>query len=135
MLRGLTRCLALVWALPWTALGMAIGLIGVATGGRARSRRPILEFHGGAATWLLERFPGGPFAMTLGHTVLGRTEAALDICREHELVHVRQYERWGPLFVPAYLLCSLVLWIRGKDAYHDNPFEREAFGSKGGRKR
>ena len=33
--------------------------------------------------------------MTLGHTILGQTDAALDISREHELVHVRQYERWG----------------------------------------
>ncbi len=65
--------------------------------------------------------------MTLGHTVLGRTAAALDMARPHELIHVRQYERWGPLFVPAYLLCSLVIWLRGKDAYRDNPFEREAF--------
>jgi hypothetical protein len=43
-------------------------------------------------------------------------------------VHVRQYERWGPLFVPAYVLCSAVIWSRGGDAYRDNPFEREAYG-------
>jgi hypothetical protein len=41
-------------------------------------------------------------------------------------VHVRQYERWGPLFVPAYLVSSLVLWLRGRDPYWDNPFEVEA---------
>lgn len=66
-------------------------------------------------------------AMTLGHVVLGRTPAALDISREHELVHVRQYELWGPLFVPAYLACSLWLWLRGGNAYFDNPFEKEAY--------
>jgi hypothetical protein len=65
--------------------------------------------------------------MTLGHVVLGRTASALDVSREHELVHVRQYERWGPLFIPAYLLCSALIWFRGGDAYRDNPFEREAY--------
>ena len=65
--------------------------------------------------------------MTLGHVVLGRSAAALDLSQAHELVHVRQYERWGPLFIPAYLLCALVLHVRGKDGYRDNPFEREAY--------
>ena len=41
----------------------------------------------------------------------------------------RQCERWGPLFIPAYLLASL--WIlfnpRGRNPYFDNPFEREAY--------
>ena len=63
----------------------------------------------------------------LGHVVLGSTQAALDISREHERVHVRQYERWGPFFVPAYLLCSLRCYLAGKDYYRDNPFEREAY--------
>lgn len=117
----------LLWASPWTALGLFVGLLGLATGGRVRKRGPALEFFGGAVAWLLGMYPGKPSAMTLGHTLLGRTGAALDAARDHELVHVRQYERWGPLFVPAYLVCSLVLWFRGKDAYRDNPFEREAY--------
>lgn len=65
--------------------------------------------------------------MTLGHTILGRSECDLDLCRAHELIHVRQYERWGPAFLPAYLGCSAYLWLRGKNFYRDNPFEREAF--------
>jgi len=76
---------------------------------------------------MLVRCPVQPFALTLGHVVLGRTAAALDVARSHELVHVRQYERWGPLFIPAYLLCSLVLFIRRRDPYRDNPFEKEAY--------
>ena len=87
----------------------------------------MIEFFGGAALWLLRRLPAAPAAMTLGHTVLGRTAEALDAARQHELVHVRQYERWGPFFVPAYLFCSLIMWLAGKDAYRDNPFEREAY--------
>lgn len=128
-LHVLLRGAACLWASPWTLLGLLAGTIGLLTGGRARARGRVLVFYGGAVPWLLSRMPAGQgvSAMTLGHVILGRTEAALDACREHELVHVRQYERWGPLFVPAYLLASLVLWLRGKDAYRDNPFERQAF--------
>ncbi len=116
-----------MWALPWTLLGLAVGLVAMAGGGRGRSVAGVIEFYGGAIPWLFARLPARPSAMTLGHVLLGRTPAALDVARDHELVHVRQYERWGPIFVPAYLLCSAVLWFNGKDAYRDNPFEREAF--------
>jgi hypothetical protein len=66
--------------------------------------------------------------MTLGHVVIGRDRDCLDHSRAHERIHVRQAERWGPLFIPAYLLASLFAKLRGRDAYRDNPFEREAYG-------
>jgi hypothetical protein len=59
--------------------------------------------------------------------VLGTSRAALDATRAHERVHVRQYERWGPLFVPLYLAASIWAAVNGGDAYYDNPFEREAW--------
>ena len=94
-------------------------------------RDHVLEFHGGAIAWLVSHLPipGARWAMaiTFGHTVLGRSATALDISHSHEMVHVRQYERWGPLLGPAYLACSLTLWVRGRDPYHDNPFEHQAF--------
>ena len=92
-------------------------------------RDGVLEFSGGATRWLMAHLPGGPLtlAMTLGHVVLGQSEAALDVSHDHEMVHVRQYERWGVLLGPAYLFCSLVLWTRGGRPYRDNPFEREAY--------
>lgn len=123
----------IVWASPWSLLGLLIGMLGLTTGGRVQRRGRAIEFYGGAVTWLLQRPPHGQFrlAMTLGHTVLGQTDASLDISREHEMVHVRQYERWGPLFVPAYFLCSLVVWLAGRDAYRDNPFERQAYDETG----
>ena len=101
--------------------------------GRWQRRDRIVEFHGGWIQPLLRRAPisGGAAAITLGHTVLGCTAADLDRARTHELVHVRQYERWGPLFVPAYLLSSVYLMLRGYDPYLDNPFEREAYGDAG----
>jgi hypothetical protein len=128
------RVFGVLWASPYTVLGLLIGLIGICTGGRARVRGPVIEFYGGGVKWLLHRFPHGQYtlAFTLGHTVLGQTDAALDICREHELVHVRQFERWGPLMGPAYLGCSLVLWLMGRRPYLDNPFERQAYEQAGG---
>jgi len=129
LLSRLAAVLAILWASPYTLFGLLVGAIGLCTGGKVRIRGRALEFYGGAAGRLLAHLPGvaGAMAITFGHTVLGRTAAALDVCRRHELVHVRQYERWGPLFGPAYLLCSLTMWLRGKHAYQDNPFEREAF--------
>ena len=125
--------LLILWAIPATLLGVAAGLVGLATGGRVQRVGRVLEFHGGFVTWLLAHLPlaGGAAAMTLGHVVLGRSLEDLEWSREHELVHVRQYERWGPFFIPAYLSCSAWLWLRGKNAYLDNPFEREAYGKAG----
>jgi hypothetical protein len=133
-LEVLTRCLAICWTLPNTLLGLAVGLTGLLTGGRVQRRGVVVEFYGGAVTWLLDRIvpvEGGVMALTLGHTILGRSQTALDIARTHELVHVRQYERWGPLFIPAYLLASFWLWVRGRDPYRDNPFERAAYERDG----
>ena len=128
-MRRLITTLAVLWASPWTLFGLSIGALALLTGGRVHRVGRVIEFWGGFATVFLKVFPlvAGASAVTFGHTVLGRTLEALNDCRAHELVHVRQYERWGPLFVPAYLLCWLVLWLSGKNAYFDNPFERQAF--------
>lgn len=126
-MKRVARFFAIFWAAPCSALGAAVAAAALASGGKVRRVGTVLEIYGGAASWLLERLPVEPFAMTLGHTVLGRNGAALDVAREHELVHVRQYERWGPFFIPAYLLASLGLWLAGRDAYRENPFEIEAY--------
>ncbi len=65
-------------------------------------------------------------AMTLGHVILGRDLACLNECRNHEMVHVRQAERWGPLFLPAYVLASLWAHLAGGHYYWDNRFEIDA---------
>jgi hypothetical protein len=128
-----TRILAILWASPWTLFGLANGLVALATGGRVRRVGRVLEFSGGWAALFLKTLPlvAGASAVTFGHAILGRSPDALDHARAHELVHVRQYERWGPIFVPAYLGCWAILWLRGKNPYLDNPFEREAFDKSG----
>lgn len=128
-MRLLFRILAILWASPYTMAGLLLGGIGVCTGGQARVRGPVIEFYGGWVKRFVKRLPTGEFtlAITLGHTILGQSAASLDVARDHEMVHVRQFERWGPLMGPAYLLASLVLWVCGRRPYRDNPFEREAY--------
>ena len=128
-MRKVVTILGMIWALPYTLAGVTIGTVGLLTGGHARIRGPVVEFYGGAVTWFVRHLPGAEFtlAFTLGHTILGQTEASLDIARPHEMIHVRQFAVWGPFMGPAYLLCSLVLWLRGGRPYWDNPFEREAY--------
>jgi len=119
-----------IWSLPTTGIGLIVVAITLLSKGKATIHTGVIEAHGGFARLLLERFtllPGGAQAMTLGHVVIGRTAEALRLTRAHERIHVRQCERWGPLFIPAYVLCSLWIGLRGGAAYRDNPFEREAF--------
>ncbi len=127
------RLLAYAWAAPTTVVGLTFLLPTLLTGGRARWHSGVLELHGGAAAWTLRHgvglvLRGGAAAMTLGHVVLGVDPDALAATRTHERVHVRQCERWGPLFLPAYAVASAVAWARGADPYRDNRFEREAYG-------
>ena len=127
---GLLRLAAvLVWALPWTAFGLLLGGLGLLTGGQVQRIGRVIEFCGGGVAWLLLHSPliGGASAITFGHVVLAQTLGDLETCREHELVHVRQYQRWGPLFIPAYLTMSAVRWLQGRHPYFDNPFEVEAY--------
>ena len=120
-----------LWALPNTCVGLLFLLPALLTGGKMEFVQGCLEIRGGIVSFLLRRctlLPNGASAMTLGHVILGRDALALDLARDHEHVHVRQCERWGPFFLPAYLLASFALWIQRRDPYLDNPFEREAYG-------
>jgi hypothetical protein len=126
------RPLAYLWAAPATLLGLLLLVLASMSGGRARRVQGVLEVHGGLVRWLLTRWvpiAGGASAITLGHVVVGRDADCLERCREHEQVHVRQYERWGPLMIPAYFASSLVAWLRGRHYYLDNAFERAARGA------
>lgn len=99
--------------------------IWVIFGAKTRFSHGVFEVHGGKfAYWMMRR---GFAAMTLGHVILGFSAARLDQLRPHEHVHVRQAERWGILFIPAYLLAGLWQGLKGRHIYYDNPFELEAF--------
>ena len=129
--RDILFWMSVLWALPNTCIGLTVGLFGCLTGGRMQRRGIALEFHGGVVLPFLNHCCGHwVSAITFGHTILGRNPQCLDECRAHEWVHVRQYQRWGPLFLPAYLLNSIWVWSQGKRPYRDNIFEREAYGDE-----
>lgn len=125
-LTRIKRTWAYAWASPTTAVGLAAGLLTLASGGRVQVCRGALEFHGGFSRWMLQNTPIRASAMTLGHVILGRDVGCLDACRDHEQVHVRQVERWGGLFLPAYVAASLLAWRQGGHYYLDNWFEIDA---------
>jgi hypothetical protein len=123
------RLLAYAWTSPNTLLGAALGLLMLGFGGRLRLHEGVAEFSGGRLEVLLARVPPRLrfSAITFGHVVIGVSEPVMAAVRRHERVHVRQYERWGPLFLPAYLLSSAWQLARGRSPYRDNYFERAAF--------
>ncbi len=113
------RVACYVWAGPLTAAGV---LLGVLSGSTPTVRDGVLVFaeaRGIGGRMLRWR---GFAAATLGHTVIAAHRPSAALMR-HELIHVRQAERWGPLFVPLYL-AGLVRY-----GYRRNPFERAAFAA------
>jgi hypothetical protein len=117
-----------LWALPNSLVGLLFLPLALASGGRARLARGALEIYGGFVAWYLRKCCGGVGSMTLGHVILSRDRRMLDYTRNHEHVHIGQYMRWGPLFIPMYLGSSYLCWRKGKNPYFENRFERVAYG-------
>ena len=118
------RAWRVLWAGPWSLLGLLLA--------------PFFRQHrvvGGVllcegAVWP-RRFGWRYRAITFGHVVLSIDE--LDQATlAHEIAHVRQYERFGPFFIPAYLLAGAFTRVRGRHHYRDNPFEVAARAVSGG---
>jgi hypothetical protein len=113
------------WAFPNTLIGLMLALPVIALGAEVRVVNGALEVGGGkAGKCLPASFPFA--AITLGHVIIGIDHKILAHCRSHEFVHVRQYERWGILFIPLYLGSSLLQLLQGRNPYLYNHFEREA---------
>ncbi len=68
----------------------------------------------------------GVIAIAMGHVVIARDDRCLAQTNAHEREHVRQFERWGLLFLLVYSGDSLYRWLRGEHPYRDNRFERAA---------
>lgn len=115
-MRTLGRLARYAWAGPNTCLGVLAGLLSLM---RPRARDGVLVFEGRPRgfLWALTRMKRR--AITLGHAVV-TADPFEGRLRRHELVHVRQYERLGPAYIPAYL----AVWaVRG---YRRHPFELAA---------
>ena len=125
----LAQGVGIVWAMPVTALGLAVGLAALAAGARVRiSRREL--------ACVFQRVPWGPGgALTLGNVILDTGDVLERACNtyaydagqgqepqillaDHERAHVFQYMALGALFLPLYLLHGGVV--------ASNPFERAA---------
>lgn len=90
--------------------------------GRRRIKGGVLLAEG--ATW--PRRLGWRYrAITLGHVILSVDDLDEDTFK-HELVHVRQFERWGPLFLVLYPAASIEAKLKGRHFYRDNRFELAA---------
>ena len=127
------RIVLYLWTSPTSLAGLALLVPTLCTRGRARVVDGVLELSGGVCRWILQKctpLEGGATAMTLGHVVIALDEAAHDRTRSHERIHVRQAEKWGPLFFPAYGVASVIAAVRGGHFYRDNVFEREAYDNE-----
>lgn len=108
--------------IAWAAPASLVGLLLAPFFGRRRVSDGVVVCEG--AAW--PRKLGWRYrAVAFGHVVLS-VDALDDATLRHELVHVRQYERWGVLLWPAYALSSLRAKLRGGRAYRDNHFEKQA---------
>lgn len=112
----LLRFLAYAWASPNTILGLALGLLSFQ---RPHVARGVVLFDRRVRgfVWALHLFRRS--AVTYGHVVLAdrAVEGRLLV---HELHHVRQYERLGPLYIPLYV----AIWVF--TGYRGHPFEEAA---------
>ena len=124
-----------LWVFPGSLVGLLLIPLALVSGGGVQVVDGVLEAYGGWLSRLLQQpcWVSGPIAaITFGHVVLGCDRPTLDRTRLHERVHVRQYEKWGLLFIPAYVLASAWIRCRGGNAYLDNPFEVEAYAVSDG---
>ena len=122
-MRRLLRWLAYAWASPNTLLGLLLGALSFQ---RPRARDGVLVFDGPPRGFVLILRAFRRSAITFGHVVLSdqALEGGLLL---HELHHVWQYERLGPLYIPIYLL----VWVFTGYARH--PFELAAIYAEGAR--
>lgn len=127
-MRLLIVLLKRAWILPCSCIGLLVAGVVLLLGGRMARGPGVLEFSLHECRAECGRLAAGlPYrAITLGQIIVAVTREDLAACRAHELAHVRQYQRWGLAFFPAYLASSLWQWLRGGAAYRDNCFEVQA---------
>lgn len=124
----LTTTLKHIWASPASALGVCAGGIAILIGADVKRVSGVLEVSLAPRNAVVRKVVAGlPFAaITFGHIVIACSAQEQATHREHERVHVAQYELWGALFLLAYPLESLYQLLSGRKPYQDNRFETAA---------
>lgn len=112
----LLRFLAYLWASPNTVLGLLLGLLSFQWP-RMAEGIVLFDRHVRGFVWALHLFRRA--AITFGHVVLADRSVQGRLL-VHELHHVRQYERLGPLYIPLYV----TIWMF--TGYRGHPFEEAA---------
>ncbi len=114
--RPATRALACAWAAPLSALGMVLAAVSATVPRRQAGALVAAPARGAFGLAFTRR---GFRAVTLGHVIIARQPPDARLLA-HELVHVRQGERLGPLMV---LLYPGLMPVYG---YARHPLERAA---------
>lgn len=125
---SITTVLRYIWASPASAIGICAACFAGLVGAKVKRVSGVLEVSLAPRSAALNNAVAClPFAaITLGHIVIARSAQQQSALRQHERVHVAQYELWGPLFLLAYPLESLLQWLSGRRPYLDNRFEMAA---------
>ena len=120
-----TTALKYIWASPASVVGVCAALLAGVVGAKVKRVSGVLEISlVPRSAVICKAVACLPFsAITFGHIVIACSAEEQAVHREHERVHVAQYERWGGLFLLAYPLESLFQLVRCRRAYLDNRFE------------
>lgn len=123
-----TNAFKYIWASPASAIGICAACFAGLVGAKVKRVSGVLEVSlAPRRAVLCKAVACLPFAaITLGHVVIACSAQEQAAHREHERVHVAQYELWGPVFLLAYPLDSLYQLLNGRRPYLDNRFELAA---------
>lgn len=123
-----TTAFKYIWASPASALGIGAALLAGVVGVKIKRVSGVLEVSLAPRRAVLCKAAAClPFAaITLGHVVIACSAEEQAAHRQHERVHVAQYELWGPFFLLAYPLESIYQLLSGRRPYQDNRFETAA---------
>ena len=113
--------LGFLWTLPNTLLGLVAGAL---TFQRPRVVQGAMVFDRRARglTALMRGF--NRTAMTVGYVIVSSEPLEGRLLR-HEQHHIEQYRRWGPFFIPVYLLLAIPY------GYRRHPLELAAMRAAG----
>ena len=128
-MKHLLSIIRYTWAAPASAVGLFLLVLPLCLGATCRVVDGVAEVAGGRVSRIFPFLPRTCHfeAITFGHVVIGLDHDLLTLLRPHEHAHVRQYERWGILFIPLYLYSRASQVLCGRNPYLHNRFEKEAF--------
>lgn len=105
-----------IWTLPNTVIGLVLGLL---TFQAPRLHAGALVFDRGPRGLTRAMRAMNRSAMTVGFVIVSGVPVEGQLLL-HERHHIRQSMRWGPLFIPVYLLLAVPY------GYRRHPMERAA---------